>query len=72
MNQLNAQIKISEAWKASTMPGYPLKNTKVKNAEDCVATRAILKGNVQEFGRSDLVQATFLSDTSKAWKKTPK
>ena len=69
---MNAQIKIAEAWKSSTMPDYPLKITKVKNADDCVTTRAISNGNVQEFGRFDLVQSTFLSDTSKAWNKTPK
>ena len=69
---MNAQIKIAEAWKCSTIPDYPLKIIKAKNADECVTTRAILNGVVQELGRSDLVQSTFLSDTSKAWNKTPK
>ena len=72
VNQMNAQIKIAEAWKSSTTPDYPLKITKVQNAENCITPRAISNGNVQEFGTSDLVQSTFLSDSSKAWNKTPK
>ena len=71
LNQMNAQIKITEAWKTSTLPDYPLKITNVKNTDHCVTTRAVSKGDALEFGRSDLVQSTFLSDTSKAWNKTP-
>ena len=41
VNQMNAQIKITEGWKASQDTEYPLKIAKVKNADDCVTTRAI-------------------------------
>ena len=68
---MNAQIKITEAWKASQDSDYPLKIAKVKNAEDCVATRAISNGDIIEMGKTDLVQSTYLSDTSKAWNKAP-
>ena len=46
VNQMNAQIKIAEAWKCSTIPDYPLKIIKAKNADECVTTRAILNGVV--------------------------
>ena len=47
---------------------YPLKLKKVTN--DC-HTRAITNGDMVEFGKSDLVKSSFLSDASKAWNKTP-
>ena len=71
VNQMNAQIKITEAWKASQDRAYPLKIEKVKKAEDFSTTRAITNGNVIVTGKTELVQSTYLSDTSNAWNKTP-
>ena len=71
VNQMNAQIKITEAWKASQDEEYPLKIVKVKNAENCAKTRAIANGDVMVSGKTKLVQATYLSDSSKAWNKIP-
>ena len=71
MNQMIAQIKITEAWKASQDRAYPLKIEKVKKAEDCATTRAATNGNVIVTGKTELVQSTYLSDTSNAWNKTP-
>ena len=68
VNQINAQIKITEAWKWSKDPENPLKFTTVAN--DC-ATRSVTKGDLVEFGKSDLVKSSFLSDASKAWNNTP-
>ena len=68
VNQINAQIKITEAWKNSQDIDYPLKFKKVTN--DC-HTRAATNGDMIEFGKSDLVKSSFLSDASKAWNKTP-
>ena len=68
VNQLNAQIKILEAWKASKDENYPVKFKKVNN--DC-STRSITNGDLVESGKTDLVKATFISDASKAWNKTP-
>ena len=62
---------INEAWKASSIEDYPLKFSKVKNADDCVTTRAVTNGDVQLMGKSELVQSTFLNDASKAWNKIP-
>ena len=70
-SKLAITTKITEAWKASQDPDYPLKISKVKNAVDCVTTRAVTNGDVLEMGKTDLVQSTHLSDTSKAWNKTP-
>ena len=71
VNQMNAQIKITEAWKASHDQDYPLKIEKVKNAEECVKTRSVSNGDVVVSGKTELVQSTYLSDSSKAWNKIP-
>ena len=52
--------------------GLSSKNHLSPNAIDCATTRAVSNGDALEIGRSDLVQSTFLGDTSKAWNKTPK
>ena len=68
---MNAQIKITEAWKASQDADYPLKIEKVKNPVECVKTRSITNGDVIVSGKSELVQSTYLSDTCRAWNKVP-
>ena len=67
VNQLNAQIKITEAWKAMNEPNHPLKIRKITNDNVNCTTRAVTKGDVIECGKTELVQSTFLSDASKAW-----
>ena len=68
VNQLNAQIKITEAWKNMKDPECPIKFTKVSN--EC-STRAVSNGDLIESGKSDLVKSSFISDASKAWNRTP-
>ena len=68
VNQINASIKITEAWKNAQDNDYPLKFKKVTN--ECF-TRATTNGDFVEFGKTDLVKATFLSDASKAWNRMP-
>ena len=64
VNQINAQIKLTEVWKANNDTNHPLKFEKVIN--NC-STRAMTNGNVVEFGNTELVQSSFLGDASKAW-----
>ena len=65
VNQINAQIKITEAWKNSQDIDYPLKFI------PSIKLRPDKYNNMIEFGKSDLVKSSFLSDASKAWNKTP-
>ena len=71
INQLNAQIKISEVWKAINNGSYPLKIKAVSHEEIQCATRAVSKGALVEFGKTEILQSTFLSDASKAWNRCP-
>ena len=68
VNQMNAQIKLSEVWK---FENYPLKIEKVNHDNNLCKTRSILKGDLKEFGKSDIVHSTFLSDASQIWNACP-
>ena len=71
VNQINAQIKINEVWKALHVPNHPFKIEKVIHDNSTCVTRAEANGELKEFGKSVIVQSTFLSDASHVWNKCP-
>ena len=71
VNQLNAQIKILEVWKATSDSSHPMNIEKITHGTNTSTTRAVAKGDLLKFGKSNLVQSTYLSDASKAWNKCP-
>ena len=71
VNQINAQIKITEVWKAIHDPSHPLKIEKVNHDSQLCVTRSVTQGDLKEFGKTDMVQSSFLSDASKAWNACP-
>ena len=72
VNQLNAQIKINDVWKAVHDSSHPLKIEKIHHASTSFLTRAEAKGDLKEFGKTVIVQSTFLSDACHIWNKCPK
>ena len=71
VNQMNAQIKITEVWKAINDSNHPLKFEKVKHDSHLCLPRSITNGDLKEFGKTNIVQSTFLSDASKIWNLCP-
>ena len=71
VNQINAQIKITEVWKAMQDNLHTLKIKKVSHGNNPCITRAVTKGDLVEFGKTEIVQSTYLSDASKAWNICP-
>ena len=71
VNQINAQIKISEVWKAEHVPNHPLKIEKVNHESSACKTRSVTNGDLKEFGKSNIVQSTFISDASRVWNICP-
>ena len=71
VNQLNAQIKITEALKANNVPKHPIKFKRIDGENINVTTKAITNGNLLESGKTNLVKNTFLSDARKAWNISP-
>ena len=71
VNQLNAQIKIMEMWKATHIDHYPTKITKCAPRKDSPSTRAITNGTLVEKGVSILAKNTYLNDAVRAWNLIP-
>ena len=72
VNQLNAQIKLTEVWKAKHDSNHPLKIEETVHDVSTCLTRAVANGDLKEFGKSTILQSTFLRDASKAWNNCPK
>ena len=71
VNQMNAQIKLTQAWKITQLPEYPIKWEMKKTKDDERLTRATLANMVPETARSNLSQATFNNDAKKIWNMAP-
>ena len=50
---------------------YPLKIKAVCHEDTLCVTRAVSNGALVEFGKTEILQSTFLSDASKAWNRCP-
>ena len=71
VNQINAQVKILEMWKATHIDSYPIKTEQKSESADKINTRVVSSGNLIKKGFSSTSQNTFLNDATRAWNKTP-
>ena len=71
INQLNAQIKLLEIWKALNVQNYPLEIRQQAVQEGVATTRATDRGRPCELGRSTGTQSTCISDAIKLWNIVP-
>ena len=71
VNQINAQVKLLEVWKALNVEDYPLKINQQEIPENGVVTRASLKGRPIEVGKSNLTKNTSTSDAIRIWNQAP-
>ena len=71
VNQLNAQIKLVEIWKASNVENYPLKLNKKQVALENINTRACTQGKLIVPGTKPIMQRTCISDAMNIWNKYP-
>ena len=71
VNQLNAQIKLLDIWKASNIDNYPTKLTRLEANDERISTRAVSSGNLVEKGVSITSKNTFYNDAIKAWNLAP-
>ena len=67
VNQINAQIKLTEMWKASNVDNYPTKLFRKEHSEDDRLTRSIIRGDLLMQGKNELCNASFIQDASKNW-----
>ena len=60
-----------EVWKALHDSNHPLNIEKVVHDDSTCTTRSVTNGDLKEFGKSNIVHSTFLSDASRVWNKCP-
>ena len=71
VNQLNAQIKLVEIWKASNMDNNPLKLNKKQIVPENINTRACTQGKLIVPGTKLIIQKTCITDAMKIWNTCP-
>ena len=73
VNQMNAQIKLLDMWKATNIAEYPtkVKKMEINNGASRATTRSITNGKLLEIGISSLAKDTFYNDAVKAWNAAP-
>ena len=67
VNQLNAQAKLLEVWKALNIPSYPLKIAQQSQQHTGVTTRADIKERPKDIGRSTNTKKPCISDAIRLW-----
>ena len=72
VNQLSAQIKLTEMWKAKYDEEYPLKFKSQKTAENARETRGNSNGKLMELGRTKKSITSFYGDAPRIWNKAPR
>ena len=71
VNQINAQIKLTEMWKAMNDEEHPFKISKAEINENERVTRAQRAGKINSSALSKVTKDTFINDSIKAWNKAP-
>ena len=72
INQINAQVKIQEIWKAINIKGSPLNFTIPTNDPNTRCSRSSSNGRLLlSKGKTTLSQATFLNDGTRLWNLAP-
>ena len=72
VNQINAQIKLLEMWKALNVKDYPLLIKQQEPHAGGVVTRASDLGRPIEIGKSTLTKNTCVSDAVRIWNLAPR
>ena len=71
VNQINAQIKLSEMWKAVNDEDHPFNISKRESGPDSRAMRSISNEVLTVLSFSELSKQTFNNDGIKAWNNAP-
>ena len=71
VNQISAEIKLIEIWKAINLPKYPIKVTKQSTPTNARTTRGVTAGKLIEIGSSSQSLNSFIGDATRLWNKAP-
>ena len=71
VNQVNAQVKITEIWKSRNIENYPIHIQKLNYNPELRGTRASNRGDLVTEASTVKSQATFINDAIKVWNAAP-
>ena len=71
VNQLSAQIKLTEMWKAKYVEDYPIKFACQTTGVNARETRGNAIGKMIETAKSTKSKASFCGDAPRIWNKAP-
>jgi hypothetical protein len=71
VNQIAAQIKLTEMWKALNDSQYPLRVKQKSETEDGIGTRSMTSGDLIEFGFSTNSKKSFMGSSIRLWNVAP-
>ena len=71
VNQRNAQIKLTETWKAVNDVKSSLNNLKRKKFEAYRTSRSVTNGDLLEEGSTIIALNTYQNDATRIWNKAP-
>ena len=71
VNQINAQVKLTESWKALNVEKYPNIVSQKVNDDGYMISRSSKKGALIVNGKSELRQSSFKNDAAKNWNNAP-
>ena len=70
VNQMNAQIKLTEIWKSVNILNYPIKTLVIQRGSEAVSTRAMTAGVLEEVKITNSSEKTFLNDAIHIWNRS--
>ena len=71
VNQMNAQIKLTQIWKSVHISNYPIKTSILQRGSEAMTTRAMTSGVLKEAKISNSSEKTFLNDATHIWNMAP-
>ena len=71
VNQIAAQIKLTEMWKALNDSQYPLRVEQKSETEDGIGTRSMTREDLIEFGSSKNSKKSFMGSSTRLWNVAP-
>ena len=71
VNQINAQPKLTEIWKSTHTPNYPVQTEQLFRSDDVANTRAVSSGQLKDLRVTHSSQKTFITDAIQLWNKVP-
>ena len=72
VNQINAQIKLTEVWKSHNIKSYPIQWIKRNDVQKRSGLKTLNKPDLIISGLSHIQSHSFINDAAKVWNEAPR